>query len=118
MRHGALYDRSGNATRVAHVARTSNAFERLRGLLGRPAPAPDHGLLIDPCASVHMLFMRYAIDVVYLDRDFVVTRVVAGLRPWRLSAAPGSAMTLELRAGEADRLGLAPGVALRWDEIA
>ncbi|MBB5606644.1 MULTISPECIES: DUF192 domain-containing protein [unclassified Janthinobacterium] len=59
-------------------------FARLRGLMLAGPLGSAQGLLITHCPSVHGAFMRYAIDVVYLDRDGVVTQCVA-LRPWRAS---------------------------------
>ncbi len=86
-------------------------WARLRGLLGRRPPRP---LLLAPAASVHTCFMRRPIDVVFLDAELRVVRVVRGLRPWRLAAAVGARAVLELPEGEAagldagDRLGLRP----------
>ncbi len=42
---------------------------RMRGLLGRSSLAADEGLLVRPAGSIHMLFMRFAIDAVFCDRD-------------------------------------------------
>ena len=98
------------------VCRARTAWERLRGLLGRTPLTDDEGLLIDPCASIHTLFMAYPIDIVYLRRDLSVVRVVPALPPWRCSLAPGAALTLELRAGAAARANLVPGRHVAWQE--
>jgi uncharacterized membrane protein (UPF0127 family) len=82
---------------------------RLRGLLGRRDLPAEEGLWIRPCASVHMLFMRFATDVLFLDRQDRVVRVVERLRPWRLASARGARSAIELRAGEAARRGVAVG---------
>ncbi|MEO6276373.1 DUF192 domain-containing protein [Roseateles sp.] len=82
---------------------------RLLGLLALPRLKPGEALAIKPCSSVHTCFMRYPIDVVYVDRDSRVIKVVPALAPWRLSACIGARMTLELAAGEAERLQLRPG---------
>ena len=58
-----------------HVARTS--FTRMRGLLGRRGLAEGEGLLLQPAGSIHTFFMRFPIDVVFLDREQRVVRVVA-----------------------------------------
>ena len=88
----------------------SGFWSRFRGLmLARPLPA-DAGLLITRCTSVHTCFMRYALDVVYLDATGRVTQCVARLRPWRMHAssrAHGRARhVLELAAGSIERLGI------------
>jgi uncharacterized membrane protein (UPF0127 family) len=81
----------------------------MRGLLGRAALGAGEGLLIRPTSAIHTFFMRFAIDVVFLDRDGVVLEVVPGLRPWRLAAKRGARSVLELPAGEADARRIWPG---------
>ena len=87
-------------------------FPRLRGLLGRRGLAPGEGLLLRPCSSIHMFFMRFAVDAVFLDRDLRVVRVVPNLRPWRLAASKGARSVLELAAGESARRGIRTGEML------
>lgn len=89
-------------------------WERARGLLFHgPLQDAPAGLWIAPCNSVHMLGMRQALDVVYLDRDGVILKCVPTLRPWRLSACPGAHVALELRTGLIAELGLKPGLRLQ-----
>lgn len=113
MRRGKLVTKSGQAI-VDPCLRTTNAFERMRGLLLRPSPAAGAGLLIDPCAAVHTLAMSYPIDVVYMDVDYRVVRRVDALQPWRVSACSAARMTLELGAGQAQLLGVEPSLELQW----
>jgi len=84
-------------------------MSRLVGLLGRRALGADQGLLLLPCNNVHTFFMRFAIDVVFIDREGLVLAVVPQLGPWRVAAARRAHACLELAAGTADRLSLAPG---------
>jgi len=58
-------------------------LERARGLIGRPAPAAGHGLLIPKCNAIHTWFMRYPIDATFLDAEGKVVRKVKDIRPWR-----------------------------------
>jgi uncharacterized membrane protein (UPF0127 family) len=88
-------------------------FTRAKGLLGRSNLGPDEGLLLRPANSVHTAFMRFPIDVVFLDRDLKVIDVVEAVRPWRLAARKGARSALELAAGEATRRGIAPSETLR-----
>ena len=87
-------------------------WDRTRGLLGRPQLAACEGLLIMRCSSVHTVGMRYAIDVVFLDRHGAIARVVESLRPMRMAMCLGAASVLELAAGQARRLALRPGLTL------
>lgn len=83
-----------------------NPLRRLQGLLGRRSLGEDEGLLLRPASSVHTLFMRFPIDVVFLDRDLRVLRVADGVPPWRVVSRRRSRLVLELPAGAAARLGL------------
>jgi uncharacterized membrane protein (UPF0127 family) len=116
MTSGKLVSKSGEII-VAPCLRTSNAWDRMRGLLFRAAPAPGAGLLIDPCAAVHTIAMSYPIDVVYLDADLRIVKMVEKLQPWRLSACKLAKMTLELAAGQAQNLNLSTALELRWQSI-
>jgi uncharacterized protein len=85
------------------------ALTRMRGLLGRRELPSGEGILLKPASSVHMAFMRFAIDAVFLDRDFRVVKIAADLKPWRLAGARGAKSTLEISSGEAARRGLSVG---------
>ena len=82
---------------------------RLRGLLGRRELGNGEGLLLWPASSIHMFFMRFPIDAVFVDRELTVRKVVPGLRPWQIAFGKGSRAVLELPAGECDRRGIAAG---------
>lgn len=84
------------ATRL-EVAATGPA--RRKGLLGRAQLAPGEGLWIIPCESVHTWFMRFSIDLIYLDRAHRVRKVRSAVGPWRLSACFSAHSILELPAG-------------------
>lgn len=96
------------------TARTPVA--RLRGLLGQPRLEAGEGLLIEPCNGVHMLFMGYALDVVFLDRQWRVVEVRHELRPWRIAPyVRGAYAALELPAGTLERTGTEAGDVLCLD---
>ena len=94
-----------------------SAFGRMRGLLGRDGLEAGSGMLIDAAPSVHMFFMRFPIDVVFLDRDRKVVRVVERLRPWRVAGARRAAAALELPAGAAAAAGVRVGDTLVLEDI-
>jgi uncharacterized membrane protein (UPF0127 family) len=97
------------------VRRADHFLSRLAGLLFSARLQPGQGLLMVPCAAVHTAFMRFSIDVVFLDGAGCVQKIVSELKPWRAAACQGSWQALELAAGEAQRLELAIGVSLARD---
>ncbi len=99
---------------VAETADTPTS--RTQGLLGRDSLAPGHGLILDPCRLIHTFFMRFAIDVVFVDGRQRVTRVARDVRPFRFAWGGWSArLTLELPAGTLARVPVAPGAQLRLE---
>ena len=84
-------------------------WRRFKGLLGRSGLDEGEGLLIRPSSSIHMFFMRFPIDAVFLDEHLVVRKVVRGLKPWRIAAARGAKSVVELPVGAAARHGLEDG---------
>ena len=93
--------------------------ERRRGLLGKEGLDASAGLMISPCWAIHTTFMRFPIDVVFLDRGGRAVRIVRDLAPWRIAIAPRAQAVVELPAGRlrtrdvriGDELYLAPGTA-------
>lgn len=86
---------------------------RLRGLMFRKSLAEGEGLLLLEVRSIHMGFMRFPIDAIFLDADWTVTSVASDLAPWFQTARCGRARhVLELPAGSAARLGIGPGARL------
>jgi len=93
-----------NATRgttlARRVATADDEASRMKGLLGRESLAPEEGLWIVPCPMIHTFFMKFPLDVLFLDRGLVVRRVLEDLKPWRLSPWVFSAHSvLELKGG-------------------
>ena len=76
-------------------------WTRFRGLMGRKSLAQDEGMLFRPGGEIHMFFMRFPIDAVFCDRELRVVKVVRDLRPWRMAAARGASVVVELAAGAA-----------------
>ena len=93
-----------NVTRdvvLAERVHLANTFgSRLRGLMFSPPLQDGGGLILDPCNSVHMFFMRYPIDVLFISRQGVVVGLRRSLQPWRLtSIVRGARQAIELTAG-------------------
>lgn len=92
-------------------------WSRFWGLMGRRALADGQALLIDPCSSVHTMFMRFPIDVIYLDRENRVVKIADGLKPYRASLGGGARRVLEMPLGAAAASGLAVGDQLDFDDV-
>jgi uncharacterized protein len=85
---------------------------RLKGLLGRRELPRGEGLLLRPASSIHMLFMRFPIDAVWLDGNLKVLKVSPEVAPWKLAACKGAKGVVELPAGEAAQRDVRPGEQL------
>jgi uncharacterized membrane protein (UPF0127 family) len=85
----------------ARCALATSFWSRFRGLMGRASLADDEGMLFRPAGSIHMFFMRFAIDAVFCDAELRVLKVARALRPWRTAGARGAKVVLELAEGAA-----------------
>jgi uncharacterized membrane protein (UPF0127 family) len=99
-------------TACERCVRAESPLQRMRGLLGKPFLEIDEGLLLRPAASIHTMFMRFPIDAVFVDDEGRVLRVAERLKPWRTAAAKGAKAVVELPAGTAETVGIAPGQRL------
>lgn len=104
--------RADGGVACARCSVANRPWTRLRGLLGRSGLEEGEGMLFPRTGSVHTMFMRFPIDVVFLDTDLRVLSVREAVPAWRAVKERGAKWTLELAAGEAGRNGIAPGVAL------
>ncbi|MGA7339119.1 MAG: DUF192 domain-containing protein, partial [Terracidiphilus sp.] len=84
---------------VARLEVAGSGKKRRKGLLGREGLSPGEGLWIVPCESVHTFFMRFAIDLIYLDSGNRIRKARSAVGPWRLSACFTAHSVLELGAG-------------------
>lgn len=118
MRHVHVRNASRGGAELALAEWRGTAWGRARGLLGRGQLAEGDGIVIAPCSSIHMLFMRLALDVIYIDRTGVIVKTVENLRPWRLSmGGKGAHITIELPVGTLARTNTRPGDAIVFDEV-
>jgi protein-S-isoprenylcysteine O-methyltransferase Ste14/uncharacterized membrane protein (UPF0127 family) len=106
-------DVSSGALAADRLRAAHTHWTRLRGLLGTRRLEPGEGLWLKPCNQVHMIGMRYLIDVVFLDDDLRIVRLIAALAPNRFSPKiKGATSVLELPAGQVAAVGLAEGTRL------
>jgi len=93
-------------------------MRRLRGLLGRSGLRNGEGIVLRPAWSIHTGFMRFPIDVVFLDPDLTVIQIFPELQPWRTASIRGAREIVELPAGECQRRGLEVGDRVAWASLA
>jgi len=94
-----LINERTNGTVASIVELAVTRSDRKRGLLGRPGLDASAALMLAPCPAVHTAFMQFTIDVVFVDRDGRVRKIVRGLAPWRMSASLGAYAAIEFTAG-------------------
>ncbi len=107
-----------NGREVGAVSYSSAFWFRLKGLLGRDGLPEGQGVRLAPCTSIHMFFMRFPIDAIFLDRDDRVIALYADIQPWRMSGFhPSARQVLEFPAGTAARHGIVRGSRLDLERI-
>lgn len=114
MRSATLHIRGGD--RLGKVWLARGMWERMKGLLGRQTLPEKEFMLLEPCSSIHTFGMKFAIDVIFLDRDWRVVKTCAEIPPRRVVAGGLRARrTLEAASGWLDLTALA-GVQLQVSE--
>jgi uncharacterized membrane protein (UPF0127 family) len=108
MRYTITHSRTG-AVVAADAVLADSPLSRMKGLLGRRSMPANEAIILRPASSIHTLFMRFALDVIYLDREDTVVKVVPDLVPWRFSAASGGHTVIEMAAGATKGLGIEAG---------
>lgn len=105
-----VYYRATGQLLAERVVLANTFFTRLRGLIGRRRLAPAEALWLRPCNGVHTWWMHYAIDVIFLDRELRIVKLVENLRPFRLTAPHRAARSvLEMSAHTISRTRLQVG---------
>jgi len=93
-------NKNNNFILAENLSVASTFFGRTKGLLGRASLPAGEGLLIEKCASIHMFFMRFPIDAVFIDKTGRVVHILRDFKPWRISKiVPYASAVLELPAG-------------------
>ena len=115
-----------NTTRASVLCQrcsvADNLFTRVRGLLGRSGLEANEGLLINPCPSIHMFGMKFALDVIFVTADNVVTDYVENIAPGKAYVAKAhhgkARAAIELPVGAISRNGTQIGDELAFENIA
>jgi uncharacterized membrane protein (UPF0127 family) len=93
-----------------------SASKRNKGLLGRECLSQGEGLWIRPCEAVHTFWMRFPIDLIYLDRKNRIRKLCGEVQPWRLSACLTAHSVLELPSGTIRKTQTQPGDTLEFSD--
>ena len=72
---------------------------RRTGLLKHESLPTGHALIIAPCNSIHMFFMKFAIDVAFVAKDGTILKIRERIRPWRMAASLRAFAAVEFSAG-------------------
>ncbi len=86
-----------------------NFFSRLFGLMFRKNMAENEALIFYHAASIHTFFMRFSIDLVFLDKENKIIKISKALKPWRVSFCLKSSITIELPPHKASQNSLKEG---------
>ena len=103
---------------LANTCEVADSFwSRFCGLMLRKNLDPSSSLLLKPCNSIHMLFMRFPIDVVFLDESNRICGMCESIKPWRVSSVYwDSVQAVELPAGTIARTGTIEGDIIAIEE--
>ncbi|MCR5177126.1 MAG: DUF192 domain-containing protein [Anaerovibrio sp.] len=98
--------KSSAGTSLHFAAEVADTFlKRFIGLMGRRTLLPGTGLILYPCSSIHMMFMRFPIDVLFFDKSMNIIKTGHRLKPWTgFSIAPRAYGVIELPAGSLEAL--------------
>ena len=109
-----IFNRTRHTVLGTSIQMADCGATRRKGLLGRSGLSWGEGLWIVPCESVHTFWMRFPIDLVYLDRNKKVKKVRSGVAPWRVSACLSAHSVLELVSGTISTTQTRPGDTLEF----
>jgi len=95
-----LINISSNKNVTTNTFEANSFIKRLNGLMGKKSIESDYCLVLKPCNQIHMFFMKFSIDVVYLDKDSIVCDIDYDLKPWTISKKRKNALSvLEFNSG-------------------
>ena len=95
-----IINQTKNTLLAEDVIMADRPLKRIRGLLGRKEFKKGEAIILKPCNSIHTFFMRFPIDVLFIDKENRVIKAVSHLEPFRLTPVYfNSAFTVELPSG-------------------
>ncbi|MCC7154474.1 MAG: DUF192 domain-containing protein [Bryobacterales bacterium] len=113
-----IWNRSRGSQLASRATVADTSEVRRRGLLGRTSLDAGQGLWIVPCEAVHCWFMKFTIDVLFLNKQKVVLKTRPSLRPWRMSACLRAHSVVELPEGMIETTGTSAGDQIEIIKVA
>jgi uncharacterized membrane protein (UPF0127 family) len=102
--------RKNNETVIDEVELADSFIRRFCGLMYRKTMAKNHGLLLNPCNQIHTFGMKFAIDALFLSKDYVIIKIEESIKPGKVcKTVNGAHFVLELCGGVAKEAGLSVG---------
>jgi uncharacterized membrane protein (UPF0127 family) len=100
----------GDRVVVENLIIAKSILSRMIGLLGRAGLESGSAMLLKPCSSIHTVGMKFALDLIFLDKDNCIVRTVAGVGANRfVLGGRGAKSVVEIEAGQVDVCGLSLG---------
>ncbi|MFA5271535.1 MAG: DUF192 domain-containing protein [Candidatus Omnitrophota bacterium] len=109
-----IVDKTNGQCIVGDAQEAKTFIQRLKGLLCRKSLSPEEALIFYNVSSIHMFFMRFPIDVFYLDKEMKVLKIKHSFKPWRMSSCSSAKITIELPAGKAKEKSVQIGDTLEF----
>lgn len=108
-----IINKTKDTVLAKETAVADTLFKRLKGLLGKNGLNPGEALVLKPCNSIHMLFMRFPIDAVFVDKQYRVVKAIPGIQPWQVTGVYFSSwICIELPVGAIAASRTSPGDTL------
>lgn len=102
--------RKGDAVLIPDMDVTESFLERFQGLMFTQSIPDSYGLLIRPCNQIHMMNMKFPLDVIYLSEDGTILHIDEDIHPWKIGKTVKKAVgVVEVNSGTCARLGLETG---------
>ena len=108
-----INERNGSEV-LSRLSTAEGRWGAFKGLMFDASLPADQGLLFAPARGIHTQFMRFPIDLIFLDEANRVVQIREAMQPWRLDFSR-AASVIEANAGTAQRAGLAVGDQLRYE---
>lgn len=117
MKRVKITNKTRGTTVIAGALMTEDFIDRFMGLMFKRPSFEPSALVIDRCEAVHTFFMRFNIDLVFLDREGVVLRFIRELKPFRISPIlTGAYYVIEMVAGRLDPEAFSIGDVIEFEE--